>query len=149
LVASSQGAGVALLALADLEKNGGPLAGALLDCPYQDLAAAARDHIKGTLGRWELLARPAEWVALRRAGRTAHFDPTRVSPEHASHGLRTPVALITGDADDITPLEGVRAIARNCPDLVIVHGAGHCEAGGRMIGGWRNWAQERMARWGL
>jgi pimeloyl-ACP methyl ester carboxylesterase len=149
LVAASQGAGVALLALSDLERAGGPLAGALLECPYQDLACAARDHLQGTLGRSERLVRPAEWIALWRVGRMARFDPVVVSPEKAARGLRTPVALITGDADAITPLEGVRAIARSCPDLTVVPGAGHCEAGGRVPGGWRAWAETRLLRWRL
>jgi len=149
LVAASQGAGVALLALADLEPEGPPLGGALLECPYKDLADAARNHLRGALGRYESLLRPAEWIALRRAGRLAHFDPAAVSPKRAARGLKTPVALLTGDADPITPLEGVRAIARHCPDLTVVAGAGHCEAGGRVEGGWRGWAQARMTRWGL
>lgn len=149
LVAASQGAGVALLALSDLEKNGGPLGGALLECPYRDLADAARNHLKGALGNIECIARPAEWIALQRAGSLAHFDPDEVSPERASAGLRTPVALLTGDADTITPLAGVQAIAKNCPDLTVVRGAGHCEASGRIPGGWKGWADPRLARWGL
>jgi len=149
IVAASQGAGVALLALSDLEKTEGPLGGALLECPYRDLADAARNHVKGTLGAMAWLARPAEWIALRRAGTLAHFDPAEVSPEHASRGLRTPVALLTGDDDPITPLDGVRAIARHCPDLTIVPHAGHCEAGSRIPGGWRHWAETRMRMWGL
>jgi len=149
LVAASQGAGVALLALSDLEGKGGRLGGALLECPYRDLADATRNHLKGALGRMEGLARPAEWIALQRAGQLAHFRPGEVSPERASRGLRTPVALLTGDTDPITPLEGVRRIARQCPDLVIVPGAGHCEAGGRVPGGWRSWAEPRLAKWGL
>ena len=63
--------------------------------------------------------------------------------------LHTPIALVTGDADAITPLAGVRAIARYHPDLVVVPGAGHCEAGGRLPQGWSGWAHSRLARWGL
>ena len=149
LAAWSQGAGVSLLALADLEKDGGPLGGALLECPYEDIGEAAKNHVKLALGAWEPLARPAEWIALRRAGRLAAFNPLRVSPREAAVGLRTPIALITGDADRETPVSGVRAIAAAHPDLTVVPGAGHCQASGRLPGGWRGWAGPRLARWGF
>ena len=35
------------------------------------------------------------------------------------------------------------------PDLTIVPHAGHCEAGSRIPGGWRHWAETRMRMWGL
>ncbi|HJV22123.1 MAG TPA: hypothetical protein VJ570_05470, partial [Holophagaceae bacterium] len=79
LVASSQGAGTALLALADLD-SGAPLGGALLEAPFRDLREAARNHLRGTLGRLEPLTRLAQAVALARAGRLAGFDPDTVSP---------------------------------------------------------------------
>lgn len=148
IVGTSMGAGVALLALADLEQSGPPLAGALLESPYRDLRDAARNHLKGTLGWTELLARPAERIAIFRASRIAHFNPEDVSPLKASMGLRTPIALLSGDADGITPLDGVQAIAAHHPDLTVVHGAGHCEAGGRLPGGWQAWADARLASWG-
>lgn len=143
----SQGAGVALLALADLERTGSPLGGALLECPYEDIHEAAKNHLRLAMGPAELLARPAEWVALRRAGRLAGFDPARVSPVNASEGLRTPIALVTGAADPETPVEGVRRIARHHPDLTVVPEAGHCQASGRLPGGWKAWAEARVARW--
>lgn len=149
LVGVSQGAGVALLALADLEKDGAPLAGALLESPYRDLRDAARNHLRNHLGGWEVCFRGAEAMALKRASACAHFDPKLVSPLGASRGLRTPVALLAGDADRITPLRGVQEIARYHRDLVVVSGAGHCEAGPRLPEGWGNWAQARLARWGL
>lgn len=142
----SMGAAVALLALEDLERQGGPLGGALLECPFEDLRAATRDHLRGTLGRWEILARPAEWLALGQAGRRARFDPESVSPRRAARHLRTPLAVVTGDADRETPLAGVRALA--VPDLTVVRGAGHCEAGNRLAGGWGGWARARLGRWG-
>lgn len=149
LAAWSQGAGVALLALNDLERQGGPLGGALLECPFKDLREAARNHVRLLLGSWEPLAWPAEWLGLRKAGHMASFDPEAVSPRDAGRGLRTPVALVTGDADTETPLEGVQAIAASHPDLTIVAGAGHCQASGCLPGGWRAWAEERLCRWGL
>ncbi len=149
IVGTSQGAGVALLALADLERNGVPLAGALLESPYVDLRDAARNHLKGTLGWVEVLARPAEFVALHRAARMAHFDPDAVSPLKASMRLRTPLAFLAGAADTITPLVGVQEIARAHPDLTVVAGAGHCEAGGKVPGGWKRWADSHLACWGL
>lgn len=149
LAASSQGAGVALLALSDLERTGSPLGGALLESPYEDLRAAARNHLKEALGRWELLARPAEYLALRRAGHLAGFEPDEVSPREAARHVRTPVALITGTADRVTPLAGVEAIAETHRDLTRVEGAGHGQAGSRHPGGWRAWAEARLARWGL
>lgn len=149
LVGSSQGAGVAILALADLEQQGAPLAGALLESPFMDLQDAARNHLRGTLGSLEVLARPAEWIGLWRSGRIAGFDPAAVSPVRASRGLRTPLALLAGDADPITPLAGVQAIAWNHPDLTIVPGAGHLEAGSKVPGGWRAWADRRLRSWGL
>ncbi len=149
IVATSMGAGVALLALADMEKSGLPLAGALLESPYLDLRDVARNHIKGTLGGLEVLAWPAEQIALYCASRAANFCADDVSPVRASIGLRTPVALLTGDADAITPLAGVQQIARHHPDLTIVQGAGHCEAGGRVQGGWKAWADVRLSRWGF
>ncbi|GLH73873.1 hypothetical protein GETHLI_23750 [Geothrix limicola] len=149
LVGSSQGAGVALLALADLEREGGPLAGALLESPFRDLRDAARHHLRGTLGPFEVLARPAERFGIWRAGRIARFDPDTVSPLRASRGLQTPVALLAGDADQVTPLPGVQAIARNLPDLTVVPGAQHLEVGARLSGGWRAWADPRLRSWGL
>lgn len=145
----SMGAGVALLALEDLEKEGKQVGGALLECPFQDLERAARDHIRGTLGWFEPLAYGAERVAIRTAGRKAHFDPARVSPVQAAGQVRCRIALITGDADGETPLEGVRRIARTHPDLTIVPGAGHCEASNRLPGGWEAWAKVRLQAWGL
>lgn len=149
LVGTSQGAGVAILALADLEGQGEPLAGALLESPFMDLQDASRNHLRGTLGGVEVLARPAEWLGIWRAGRIAGFDPAAVSPVRASQGLRTPLALLAGDADPITPLSGVQAIARNHPDLTIVPGAGHLGAGTMVPGGWKAWADLRLRRWGL
>jgi hypothetical protein len=149
LVGASQGAGTALLALAMLERQGAPLAGALLESPFRDLREAARNHVKGTLGRGEIWARPAERIALWRAGWLAGFDPDDVSPLRASRGLKTPLALLTGDADGITPLAGVRAIAGSGLDLTVVPGAGHLEAGLRVPGGWKTWADARLLRWGL
>lgn len=148
LVGVSQGAGVALLALKDLESGGNPLAGALLESPFMDLGDAARNHVRGVLGGFEPLARPAEWLTLRVAGRRAGFDPKEVSPLAASRGLRTPVALLAGDRDTTTPLAGVREIAAHLPDLTVVQGAEHCEAGARVPGGWGAWARERLRRWG-
>ena len=148
LVASSQGAGTALLALADLEPTG-RLGGALLEAPFKDLREAARNHIRGVLGRLEPLSLLAQRVALGRAGRLAGFDPSRVSPLEAAQVVHTPVALLTGDADPVTPLAGVQAIARFQPDLTVVPGAGHCEAAGRLPGGWRAWAEARLVRWKL
>lgn len=150
IAASSQGAGVALLALRDLEAEDGPLGGALLESPFKDLRDAARNDLRGTLGGFEPLARPAERLALWRAGRLAHFDPDAVSPLRAVRGLRTPIALITGDADQITPLPGVQAIAAAAAaPLTVVPGAGHLEAGRRVPGGWAAWATAQLHSWGL
>lgn len=148
LVAASQGAGTALLALADLEPTG-RLGGALLEAPFRDLREAARNHLRGALGPWEPCSRLAQRVALARAGHLAGFDPDEVSPLNAASRIHTPVALLTGDADAVTPLAGVRAIARFQPDLTVVPGAGHCEAAGRVPGGWQAWAETRLARWNL
>lgn len=150
LVAGSQGAGVALLALRDLEAEGGPLGGALLESPFRDLRHAAIHHLEGPLGCFEPLARPAERVALWRAGRIAGFDPDAVSPLRAARGLRTPLALLAGDADPITPLPGVQAIAAAAgAPLTVVPGAGHLEAGAKVPGGWRAWAEPNLRRWGF
>lgn len=150
IAAASQGAGVALLALRDLERDGGPLGGALLESPFRDLRAAARNDLRGTLGGFEPLARPAERVALWRAGRLAGFDPDAVSPLQAARGLRTPLALLTGDADGITPLAGVQAIASAAgAPLSVVPGAGHLEAGRQFPGGWKRWAEGRLQAWGF
>ncbi|MFN8010533.1 MAG: hypothetical protein U0P81_03930 [Holophagaceae bacterium] len=150
LAGVSQSAGASLLALRRLEEGGGPLGGALLESPWKDLRDAARNHLKGPLGPLlEALLRPAEEIALRRAGTLAGFRIADVSPEQASPGLRTPIALLAGDADPVTPLEGVKAIARWHPDLTVVPGAGHCEAGSRLPGGWRGWAEPRLRSWGF
>jgi pimeloyl-ACP methyl ester carboxylesterase len=149
LAGVSQGAGVALLALADLERSGSPLAGALLESPFENLREAARQHLRGVLGAFEPLARPAEALALAQAGRVAGFDPDEVSPRHAVLGVKTPLAFLTGDADAVTPLAGVQSMAsiRGAPLLVVV-GAGHCEAGVRVPGGWGAWAHLHLRRWG-
>ncbi len=150
IAAASQGAGVALLALRDLERQGGPLGGALLESPFKDLRDAARNDLRGTLGRFEPLARPAERVALWRAGWIAGFDPGAVSPLEAARGLRTPLALLAGDADTITPLPGVEAVAAAArAPLTVVPGAAHLEAGRQVPGGWRAWADLRLQAWGF
>lgn len=149
LVGASQGAGVAVLALADLEATGPPLAGALLESPFRDLKEATRNHLRGTLGGLEPLALPAEGLGLWRAGRLAGFDPQAVSPVRAAARVRTPMALLTGADDRITPLAGVQAVARHHPDLTVVAGAGHLEAGARIPGGWSGWADPRLRAWGL
>jgi hypothetical protein len=140
-------AAMALLALEDLEREGGPLGGALLECPFENLQAATRDHLRGTLGALEIMVRPAEWQALAQAGRQARFDPAAVSPRLAARHLQTPLAVVTGDADRETPLEGVRALG--VADLTVVPGAGHCEASNRLADGWGGWARDRLGRWGL
>lgn len=150
LASVSQSAGASLLALRRLEACGGPLGGALLESPWKDLRDAAKNHLRGPLGPvLETFFRPAEAIALRRAGRLAGFRVEEVSPERACPGLRTPIALLAGDRDPVTPLEGVRAIARWHPDLTVVAGAGHCEAGGRLPGGWAGWAEPRLRAWGF
>ena len=150
IAAASQGAGVALLALRDLEREGGPLGGALLESPFMDLRDAARNDLRGPLGRAEILARPAERIALWRAGHVAGFDPDAVSPLKAARGLRSPIALLTGDADTLTPLAGVKAIATvSGAPLTVVHDAGHLEAGRNVAGGWRAWADSRLHAWGF
>lgn len=149
LAAWSQGAGVALLALAELERQGGPLGGALLECPFENIQEAAKNHLRLGLGPWEILFRPAEALALARAGHQAGFKPSDVSPVRAALGLKTPIALITGSTDSTTPLPGVLKIAKHHPDLTIVPGAGHCEASGQVEGGWKGWAQTRLETWGL
>lgn len=150
LVGTSQGAGVALLALAKLEDHGGsPLGGALLESPFASLKEAGRNHLKGTAGAGEWLLRPGEYLALAEAGRKANFNPSIVSPLDSSKDLRTPIAILAGDADDITPLAGVAAIAANHPDLTVVHGARHMEAGALVPGGWASWAAVRLGRWGF
>ncbi|WP_306598855.1 alpha/beta hydrolase [Geothrix sp. 21YS21S-2] len=148
LVGTSQGAGVGLMALERLEAEG-PLGGALLESPFESLQEAGRNHLRGTLGAAEWLMRPGEGLALAKAGRLAHFRPADVSPLNASRHLRTPIALLAGDADDITPLEGVRAIASSIPDLTVVHGARHTEAGAGVPGGWSAWARSRLETWGV
>jgi pimeloyl-ACP methyl ester carboxylesterase len=145
----SMGAGVALLALEDLEKEGKTPGGALLECPFEDLERAARDHIRGSLGRFEVIAYLAERIAIRQAGRLARFDPGLVSPVRSSERVTCRIALITGDADRETPLDGVQKIARFHSDLTVVPGAGHCEASDRLPGGWEGWARLRLSAWGF
>lgn len=111
LVGASQGAGVALLALSRLERTGSPLRGALLESPWKDLRDAGRTHLRGALGSLTPLAYPALEIAFWRAGRMVNFSPEDVSPLKACQGLKTPVALVAGDRDTITPLEGVQEIA--------------------------------------
>jgi pimeloyl-ACP methyl ester carboxylesterase len=149
LVGASQGAGVALLALADLERAGAPLAGALLESPFRDLRDAARNHVSNQIGALEWFFRGAVALALERAEAMGRFDREEVSPLRASCALRTPVALLAGDADRITPLQGVREIAQYHPDLVVVRGAGHCEAGAKIQDGWSVWAHARLDKWRL
>lgn len=150
LVSVSQSAGASLLALRRLEATGAPLGGALLESPWMDLRDAARNHLKGPVGAFaEFLLRPAEEIALRRAGTIARFRVADVSPLEASKGLRTPIALLAGDTDPVTPLAGVQAIAAWHPDLTVAAGAGHCECGGKLPGGWKGWAEPRLKAWGF
>lgn len=148
IAGTSQGAGVAILALAQLEAEGGPLGGALLESPFLDLRDAARNHVRGLLGSAEPLGRLAERIALARAGRVAGFDPDRVSPRLAVRGLRTPLAFLAGQGDPVTPLPGVRTLAETGGSpLSIVVCDGHCEAGARVPGGWGGWAKGHLDRW--
>jgi hypothetical protein len=82
-------------------------------------------------------------------GRRAHFDPEAVSPVEAARGRQTPIALVSGTADQQTTIEGVREIAANIPDFIEVSGAAHMEAAARLPGGNRGWTTSRLARWGL
>lgn len=143
----SMGAGVALLALEDLEREGLHLGRALLECPFQNLGRAAQDHLRGALGAFEPVARMAEAVAIRTAGRQARFDPVQVDPARSADRLHIRIALITGDADGDTPVDGVCRVARAHPDLTVIPGAGHCEASRCLPGGWGAWAQERIETW--
>lgn len=147
LVGHSMGAGTALMALALLEPEGGPLLGALLESPFRDLSDAARNHLRGSLGPFAWLAAPARWMALRRAGNLAGFDPGSVSPLEASRHLETPIAFLAGDQDQVTPLPGIRAMATHHPDLTVVPGAGHGDASVLVKGGWAAWAEPRLQRW--
>jgi predicted esterase len=149
LSGASQGAAVALLALERLEQHGALLGGALLESPFRDLPEAVHDHVRGTVGPLEWLVRPGERLSMWAAGRRAHFDPLAVSPLDASHHVRTPVAIVTGDADRITPLDGVREIAAQLSDLTVVAGAGHMHAADAVPGGWSSWAHDRLRRWHL
>lgn len=148
LAGVSQGAGVALLALEHLEAQGRPLGGALLESPFQDLPHAARQHLRGVLWNAEPVARCAEWLAIWNAGRWAGFDPCQVSPLRAAGRVCTPLALLAGDADIVTPLEGVQAIAdaAHAP-LEVVKGAGHCQAGTLIVQGFGGWAKYWLTHW--
>lgn len=149
LKGASQGAGVALLALEDLEKDGGPLGGALLESPFRDLRSASRQWLGKILGPPTVLLYPAIEVGLWWGGRRAHFDPEAVSPIHASRGRTTPMALVSGTADRQTTIDGVREIAANIPDFIEVEGAAHMEAAARLPGGNTGWSTSRLVRWGL
>jgi len=62
-----------------------------------------------------------------------------VSPAVVSRIVRTPIALLAGDADDVTPRQGVLKISTFHPDLTVVLGAHHLEAGRMVDGGWKAW----------
>jgi alpha-beta hydrolase superfamily lysophospholipase len=150
LVGASQGAGVALLALDRLEREGGgPLGGALLESPYESVAASTRNQVRRAVGRWEWTLRPAEFLALARVGHVAHFRPLAVSPREVAGRLRTPVAILAGDMDDVTPLGGIQAIASRQGELTVVPGCRHLEAGIRVPGGWNRWSEPYLQRWGF
>jgi hypothetical protein len=149
LKGASQGAGVALLALEDLEKEGGPLGGALLESPFRDLRSASQHWVGKILGPPTVLLYPAIEVGLWWGGHRAHFDPESVSPLNASRGRTTPIALVSGTADRQTTIDGVREIAANIPDFIEVEGAAHMEAAGRLPGGDTGWSTSRLVRWGL
>ncbi len=109
LAGRSLGASVALLALADLEREGGPLGGVV----WEGAPASSRDFgqrlVRGARDRWwhAWIARPAgtlgSWLAARRGG--YRIVDTEVATTLTGRRLATPSLTFIATQDRLAPLE--------------------------------------------
>lgn len=122
LVASSAGGAVAC----ELAARGAPVdALALLAAPatwrsYASEPRAGADRIVSEAGMAlseEILADPSEWFA--------EFDT--VTPERSIGGVKVPILIVHGSADDVVPVEHARRLSERAPraELRIIEGGGH------------------------
>jgi len=98
------------------------------DCPYSDLAEQLAHRLKADyrLPPFPLLALTSLWCKLR-----AGFYIRDVSPIRDLAGIRAPVLLIHGDADDFVPMRMSAAMYERFPgskSLYLAPGAAHAES---------------------
>jgi len=127
---ASMGAGILLQTLPRESR----LKAVVAECPFSSFVEVARHRIRGFL--WEtpwagrLVAPPIVFGGTVYARLRYGIDLAEAAPEDSVVGVKTPILIIHGDADDNIPLEHSRAIAARNPEiqLWVVPGARHTEA---------------------
>jgi hypothetical protein len=127
---ASMGAGILLQSLA----SEGRLKAVVAECPFSSFAEVARHRIRGFFHEtpWvgAMVARPIVFGGIMYTRARYGIDLGSAAPENSVAGVKTPILIIHGDADDNIPLEQSRAIAARNPEiqLWVIPGARHTEA---------------------
>ncbi len=124
LMGRSLGAGVGLMALAHLEREGqGPLAGIV----WEGAPASSRDFaerlVRGPADRWwHFLAPPIGYLASRYAGHLGGYDPedTDVLRSIGALRFRTPALCFLATQDRLAPPPVQRALAAHFAHIQVV-----------------------------
>lgn len=127
---ASMGAGILLQALPHEPR----LKAVVAECPFSSFAEVARHRIRGFFYQsprmGAMLAPPVVFGGILYARMRYGIDLDSAAPEESVAGVKTPILIIHGDADDNIPVEQSRAIAARNPaiQLWVVPGARHTEA---------------------
>lgn len=127
---ASMGAGILLQSLASERR----LKAVVAECPFSSFAEVARHRIRGffheTPWMGTTTARPIVFGGILYARVRYGIDLGSAAPENFVAGVKTPILIIHGDADDNIPLEQSRAIAARNPEirLWVIPGARHTGA---------------------
>lgn len=81
--------------------------------------------------QYHLPARPVLEISTRMVQKYAGYDLRECNSAKEVRKSTVPILMIHGDADSFVPCRMCHEIYRNCvsdKDLLIVHGAGHCES---------------------
>jgi len=122
LIGTSMGGAVAAQAASEIEE----LEALILLDTFSDLSVVIRDRVPSAVPDIVL------GVTKKYAERIADFRVEEVSPRKAAKSIDVPTLVIHGGADVETPPDHAQKIFNNLrgrKDLIIVEGAGHCEAG--------------------
>ncbi|MBA3976055.1 MAG: hypothetical protein C0504_17755 [Candidatus Solibacter sp.] len=127
---ASMGAGILLQSLAGERR----LKAVVAECPFPSFAEVARHRIRGffheTPWMGATAARPIVFGGILYARVRYGIDLGAAAPEKSVAGVKTPILIIHGDADDNIPLGQSQAIAARNPEiqLWVVPGARHTGA---------------------
>ncbi len=127
---ASMGAGILLQSL----PSEGRLRAVVAECPFSTFTEVARQRIRSffheTPRVGAALAPPVVYGGILFGRMRYGIDLGRAEPEESVAGVKTPILIIHGDADNNIPLAQSRAIAARNPaiQLWVVPGARHTEA---------------------